>query len=296
MTMTKRMGGYLRRMMLVCSLVLAVCLLSGLGAVKTEAANGYTKLWDSNTGNSVFKSGKYYFKYDPYAGKILMSTKKDSGFRRTPISFDACSNGNQAYYTRNKVLYKYVYSTRKESKIKKLPASGDQGYSISTIYGSQIFLKKSSFDQWTEWTYCYNTKTGKLKMVMSKCSISDRCGKYVVGKNEFRSDVSPYKLTLYKITSSGLKKVKTLSARGFGECFVDGKLYYTHYTDIKMKNAVLYRCKANGSGKKKIAEFKSSSEYSMVTVFNITSKKCSVYKDGKSYEYTFATKKLKPLY
>lgn len=240
------------------------------------------------------KHGEYYFKY--LNGKVYMSKKKSSDYKETPLEYTSYLNGKQAYYISDNVLYRYTFSNMKATKLKKMPVKKDYYFYLSGVYGNQIFITKSSFDEWTYWTYRYNTKTKELKNIKKNCNIVNRQGKYVVAENSYRSDVSPTPVTLYKITSSGLKKIKKLTERGFNSVFVDGKLYYTEYTDVYMKKVTLYRCNSNGKGKKALGTFTSSSEYGQVLIQEITSKKCTVYiMDEGLYEYTYSTKKLKKI-
>lgn len=281
--------------LLTICLLLSVGLLTQLSGIKAEAAEEYVELWDSSGNDAAIKNGDYYFKYDASSGKLFMLSNKDDGYRKTPMGYGAFGDGTQAYYVRNNVLYRYVYAEKQEERLKKLPVSGDENFRISTVYGKQVFLTKSSFDQWAYWTYSYNTKTGKLKKVMSDCYITDRHKKYVVGENAYRTDVGPYPVTVYKITASGLKKIKKLSSYGRSETFVDGKLYYTDYEPGSMQKATLYRCNPNGSGRKKLAVFSSKNEYDGVIVLKIAAKSCVVYRQGGQYRYTYATKKMKKI-
>lgn len=281
---------------------LALCLIAGIGilspcfGIKAEAASGYKPIIDYESNKKIMKDGKYYFKFDSSSQYFLMSTKKGSGYRKTPIwSYGAYGNGKQAFYVRNNRLCKYTYASRKETVLKKLPVSGDSGFYISTIYGNQIFLTKGSFYQWKHWTYSYNIKTKKFKQAVSKCNITGRSGKYVIGQNEYRTDVGPYPITLYKIKSSGPSKIKKLTNYGGSGTFIGKKLYYVEYDGMLMRKATLYRCSLNGSNKKAIKTFKTSAKYESITVSNITSKSCDIYKDGGPYRYTYSTKKMRKL-
>lgn len=280
---------------------LAICLIAGIGilspcfGIKAKAASGYKPILDVN--KKIVKDGKYYFKSGSSYGSLLMSTKKNSGYRKTPIwGYGAYGNGKQAFYVRNGLLCKYTYASRKETILKRLSVTDDIGFNISTVYGNQIFLTKSSFYQWKHWTYSYNIKTKKFRLAASKCDIIGRSGKYVIGQNEYRTDVSPYPITLYKITSSGLSKVKKITNRGMSGTFTGKKLYYVQYPNrSSMKTATLYCCNLNGSNKKAIRTFKSSSQYGQTLIYNITSKSCDVSKDEALYRYTYSTKKMKKL-
>ncbi len=285
---------------IISRLFLALCLIAGISilspycGIKAEAASGYKEIANYNSNKKIIKNGKYYFKYDSSNRYFLMSTKKNSGYKKTPIrSYNAYGNGKQAFYIRDGLLCKYTYASRKETRLKKLSVKGDESFHISTIYGNQIFLTKNSFYQWKHWTYTYNIKTKKFRHAVSRCTITTRSGKYVLGQNEYRTDISPYPITLYKIKSSGLSKVKKLTNLGTSGTFIGKKIYYVQYQNKLMSKATLYRCDLSGSNKKAIQTFKTSSKYGEVSVSNITSKSCDVYKNGKMYRYTYSTKKMK---
>lgn len=301
--MMKRINVSIHHIVITLCLILTAGLMFQVTTRQTEAASEYKQLWASGDTRTVEKSGKYYFKWNSNSNTILMSTNKTSGYTATPLTYGTFSNGKQACYIRDNRLYKYVFSTRKETFLKKFSLSGDQVYSISTVYSSQVFLTKSSFEQWKFWTYSYNIKTKKLKLAKSNCNITDRYGKYVIAQGDYRTDIAPYPLTVYKITSSGLSKVKKISSYGKNAVFIGSKLYYVTYPKGTMKKATLYRSKPDGSSPKKIASFSVSTQYGEVIITKITSKYCNVskfqYKPGKStqttYRYTYADKKLKKI-
>lgn len=277
-------------------LLFAICLLLCAGifgkkSLNAEAADYKQILTGAST---IEKSGKYYLKIQN--GSYYVSKKKSSGYKKTPIAERAFSNGKQVYYIKENVLYKYVLSSKKNTKLKKFKKVNDDYYFISTIYGSQIFVTRGSFDAWKYWTYMYDTKTGKTTKVLSNCDLVARYGKYVVGEKEYRTDVSPDTCTLYKITSKGLSKIRTLTSYGKNATFVGGKLYYTAYSDIYMDKATLYRCDAKtGKSEVKLGSFRASEKYTGIYIYDITSKNCTVYKDNKAYRYTYKTKKLREI-
>lgn len=284
----------------VVQMAAVVCLvmLAGLltGQTKVQAASEYTELFDGDyEAETTVKSGKYYFKCSGDDWTVYISDKKNSGYKATPIAYNAFSNGKQAYYVEDNTLYKYVFSTKKETKLKSLPLKDDSYWSLNTIYGSKLYLTKSSIEAWTLMTYTYNVNSGKLKKLKNNCSIIDRYGKYVITQGELRTDVSPFKVTLWKITSSGLKKIKVLTKNGQFAQFVDGKLYYTKYSDDTMGKVSLYRCNAGGSNKKLMASFETESEYDIVLIQAVTSKYCIVWMSDSTYKYTFKTGKLKKI-
>lgn len=278
--------------------MLALCLVVGIGilaptcGLDAKASSGYQKLLDYN--NPITKIGNYYFKS---TNNTIYIAKKGEAYKKTPIvSYGSMGNNTHAYYVRNKALYKYTYASQKELLLKKLPLSGDETINISTVYKNQIFLTKDSYQKSKLWTYCYNTNTKVLKKVKTNCKINAHYNKYVIGQNSFRTDIDPYPMTLYKITSSGLSKVKTLTSYGRSGTFAGNKIYYTVYPKKhSMKTTTLYRCSLDGKNKKKIASFQAAGENGRVTVGEITSKNCMVVINDQQYRYTYSTKKLKKI-
>ncbi|MGN1015005.1 MAG: hypothetical protein ACI4PM_06580 [Butyricicoccus sp.] len=286
-------------------ILMIACLVVFGGLMQSHAfasSASYTPLFDRSAAYSdTVKSGDYYFRHgSDWSNTLVMSDSKNGTFVATPIVSSAISNGKQACYVRNNTLYRYTYATKKETKLKKLSAKGDEYYETVTGYANRIYLNKNSFDQWKLWTYSYNLDTKVLSKVKDDCSINDRYGSYVVGVKEYRSDIAPTTLTLYRINSSTgkLTQVKVLTKHGHQGVFVDGKLYYVDYPSYKTKlmcEAVLYRYNASGSGRKKLGTFSRSNQYTEIMVGDITSKNCMVYFSGSQYRYTYSTKKLKKL-
>lgn len=277
---------------LALCLVIVTGMLSPAYGLDAKASSGYQKLLDYSSPET--KIGNYYFKS---INNMIYIAKKGETYKKTPIvSYGSMGNDTHAYYVRNKTLYKYTYASQKEALLKKLPVSGDENINISTVYKNQIFLTKDSYQKGKLWTYCYNTNTKALKKVKNNCKINAHYKAYVIGQNDFRTDIDPYPMTLYKITSSGLSKVKTLTSYGRSGTFAGNKVYYTAYPKKhSMKETTLYRCSLNGKNKKKIASFKASGTNGRVTIGEITSKNCKVVINDKQYLYTYSTKKLKKL-
>ena len=277
-------------------------------AVSAESVHAaYQKI---PTDGTVIKAGGYYFK-SAYAadGFIQMSEQKDSGYEYVSsglsgscwtdgtyiIGVSRLADGNQAFS-------KYNIKAGKMKRLKKkLPNKklGDEYdyYDLAHVYGNYAYITRSSFRQWTFWTYVYNLKTGKFKKVKDKCGISFGKGKYMLGANEYQTDVSAHKKTLYKVGKGGsLKKVKVLG-KYIGTCELIGKkIYYQSCTSTAMKKCTLYSIGVNGKGKKKLGSFKAYGQYGQVNCYNFTSKYCyvsGIKKDYGTYKYVYKTKKLK---
>lgn len=264
-----------------------------------QAASEYKRLFgDGYKAGDVVKSGNYYFYCDSENYQVYMSTKKNTGFKVTNMPYNTFSNGKQAYYIDigDNALYQFTFSSKKEKRLKKLSSKGYPAWDISTIYGGKIYITKGSFDEWSYHTYAYKISSGSFKRIKKNCCIINRSGKYVIAEKEYRSDVSPYTVTLYKITNDGLKKIKTLTKSGFGARKVGKKWYYVSYPDVtemgvSMNRAVIYKCNLDGTGKAKVAELTSEVKYDQIIVQEITSKYCIYWSDSKIYKYTYDTQK-----
>ena len=206
----------------------------------------------------------------------------------------APKSGKMYYISNNNTLMAHDFGTMSEKTIKKLPvgkkADPDHWEFVVKI-GKRIYLNRDSFDKWKQWLYVYNTGTKKLKMVRSNCNVRSIYGDYFVADRYYRTDVSPVPIDLYKATAKGVRKIKTLSKRGMSGEFINKRIYYTVYSK-DMKTCSLYRCKPNGKGKKKLGTFKTNDKYGMVYVNEITPTYCKVFKNEKTYKYTYKTRKL----
>lgn len=196
------------------------------------------------------------------------------------------------YYIKDRILYSKD-SQGKTTQLLALDKSYDSFYDLNYMYGNNLYITRGSEEKWTYWTYIYNVVTKKYKLVASNCALSFSNGSYVVAGNEYRTDVSAFKTSLYKFTSTGLKKIKVLSKHGFSGAFIKGKLYYTSSPSNAMRKVTLYRCNPNGSGKKALGTFANKKKYGQVIMSKITSKYC-IYTDYNGwYKYTYKTKKTK---
>ena len=285
MTRTKR---FLVVLPVVLAAVLCVMI---IGAPRVHAA-GYREITYTDT--TPVKVGSFYFKY---SSNFYYSTDKDTGYVSLGYG-KVATNGTKAVYVSSGSLVSLDLKSGTVTNLKKLPTGNrsfeDDSWSVSVAKGNQVFLIRGSFEKWTYWTYIYNVKNKTFKKVLSKCALGARYGKYVVGTNEYQSDVSAHKMTLYKIANGKLKKVKVLTKYGFAAVFIGKKLYYTSSNNSSMRKTTLYRCNANGSKKKKLGTFKGKGEYGQAVVNSndITKKNCVVYLGDGSYLYTYKTKKL----
>lgn len=220
-------------------------------------------------------------------------------------SYNTYSNGKYKVYIQDEKLYQKTISTGKVKVLTKLgklyDKNDDVSVSISAYYGGNFYIYRGSFNNWNHKTYYYNLKSGKLKLASDKCSIEVAQGKYAIVTPDFRTDVSPASLYLYKLTKSGMKKVKLLTKHGFSSTIIGSKVYYVDNpnkvvsdwgTYYDMKKAVLYRTNFTGKAKTKIATFNTEGEYGEVIVSNITKNTCDVSMNSNNYTYIYKTKKL----
>jgi hypothetical protein len=114
----------------------------------------------------------------------------------------------------------------------------------------------------------------------------------------------------YVVYNFKTKKKAALSESASGITPIGNKIYYSVYSydsDYNRVKAILYKCNADGSNKKKIATFKTSKKINSIWVDKISSKYC-IYKteqkvqDGDktkyvytSYKYNYSTKKIKKI-
>lgn len=264
---------------------------------QARAASYRNVEFDQDT--NLAKTGSYYLWMADY-DDIRISTSKNGTYDWTPLpSYGIVSNGKKAYYMYNQSLYVYNLKTGSDKLVKTFSTY----YSLGGVYNGKAYLTRTDEAKWTQTTYSFNMKSKKLKRAKKKCNIIAANGKYMVGMNEFATDVSAHKMTLYKAKGSGLKKVKKLASYGFTAKFVGSKLYYMSYASGAMRKGSLYRCTKTGKNKKKLGTFKgvkSNGYRGQVVVSDITSKSCKVTKPGGDeplwYKYTYKTKKLKRIY
>lgn len=271
-------------------MLVLLCLMTG--TVSHAKATEFKGLFeDSYVGlDEPVQHGSYYFKYQEDG--IYMADAENGSYKKTSLTYDSLTDGTKAYYVQGRNLYAYTLSTGKAKKIKKLPAKKEAYFSVSMVYNNRIFLTLSSYDEFRYLTYQYNMKTKKLKLIKKDCNLVRNYGTYAVSFDQLRTDVSPTPVTLYRITSSSLKKIKKLTSDGMSCRFIRGKLYYIEYDSYMMQKMTIYRCKPNGSGKKKLAELSARGENGVIYMQEMYADKCKVFMGDGTYIYTYATKQL----
>lgn len=285
-----------------CLLFMLICL-CGIFAKQQDvsAAKIHGRIFEdySEWDGTVKKDGKCYFKYE--RGIMYMSHSKHGAYVATTMQYDACGNGKKAYYVNCKdgALYEYTYAKRSSKKLKTIYSTKKElSASVIAVYGSNVYVEVGGMETFRCDTYIYNTKSKKITKKIKSCGITCVNGQYAVSEPSFRTDVSGSRQDLFKFTKNGLKKVKVLSKYGWCARKVGKYFYYIEYPEkysnldaYRMDKGVVYRCKANGSGKKKIVSISAKEENSQIIVGTVTGKYLEYYMDGKNYRYTFKTKK-----
>lgn len=135
---------------------------------KTEAATEYELVELFSGYEKPVKNGDYYFKYeyDSNEGNSiwLISKNKKSGYKKTPLGWEFCSNGDQAYYVRTtqdgqkSSIYKYIFETGSETLVKTLPSISDvmNDWRISFIFDGKIYLNHGNYNEY------FNKEGGRI--------------------------------------------------------------------------------------------------------------------------------------
>ena len=291
-----------KRILTLC--VCAVMVLSIFAFPKTAQAATYFKPLQYG---SIVKSGSYYFKLDD--GTISYCTTKNGTYKKAgylgSVS-SACTDGNIIYAVENRDegflrLARYTISTKGLKTLRKL-SYGTYSYepaawAVTAVYGNAIFLTRGSFEEWSLKTFVYNTSTGVWKCKMKNCDIVFRSSKYLIARNEYQTDVSAHKWTLYQTNSSGdMTRLKTFGKYIGGAKFVGDYIYYAKYSDSTMRKLTICRCDKNGANGVNLGTVSfGTSSGDMVVVTEYYSSYCKLYHNGTYYKYTYSTKKLTAL-
>ena len=216
--------------------------------------------------------GKYYFKYNNDKNRLYISKKKNSGFRKTPVTeFLFASNGKQVMYLSNENRKFYIMSydikTKKIKKVKKLPKA--DYWQMDYVIGGCFWLDNEKD------IYRYSVKKNKLKRMKKDAMLLQMNGSYFLtqsrkarnyknidvyfgdenGGNTYDTPIDMYDLDIYKISDTGkFKKVKSLGTTyGYAEYVKNDKTKTIYYT--KSGAHKLYKIKYNGKNKELVAEF-----------------------------------------
>ncbi len=294
--MRKRIG----RLMISLALML-VCGFVQQNASAAELRNIFpNRVYELKVGDTA-NIGAYTFRVKEigYSKYLEFRKNTENVYTSTNIRAEqAISDGVRVYYLANNgglvSINRYTLANGAVKQMKFLDTMGDRFWELSTAYGHRLYLRRASFDEWKEWTYSYNLNSKKLSKVRNDCHIIDRYGKYVVTYRNFRTDISPNVVRLYRISSTNGKFVliKELGKQARDPVFIDGKLYYASYP-IKnsMRKVYFYRCNPNGSGRKRLAAITSKRSNDTIMIIKFGKKSCEYYSLEGSYRYTYATGK-----
>ncbi len=293
--------------------------------VKTYAANDY---WIFSYNEAVsfedemkgihqivnIKDGKYYIKLNTDLAldeRVWISTDKNKGYKLTSITaFAFLGNGKQAYhlksYRSNLYMCRYTYASGRDEAFIKLNGGRNKSWSINAAYGNMVYLCNYDRVKKRSVTYACNTRTKKLTKFKSNCAFrGPRKGKYVISDPRENREKDFDEYVLYKFSSSGAKKVKTLSKYSRDIELAGNQFIFDEYNK-KNKKITIYKCNLNGSSKNAIVSLNAQNWKKMyeLKVYKILPKSC-IFKKEKlmnylnkpaTYcEYNFAAKKMKAI-
>lgn len=293
------MRGHAELRSIIIFFVLCACVVF-MNGNQVSAAKAETRIFQDTENGTIAKCGRYYLKWSN--SNVYISDQKDGVYELTPITYGACANANKAYYIDHtgKTLCEYSFAKRESKTLKTLcQASQDLYLSVSGVCGNNVFVTCGGEETWRYDTYVYNTKKNKVIQTIEDCCIGCFNGNYAISSPAYHTDVSGSRLDLYKISNGGLKKVKKLCNYGFSYAKVGKKFYYTDYPDkysnidgYKMDRVVIYKCNANGSGRKRVATITGKGEYAQVIVQKFTNKYLEYWDGSGTYRYVYKTKKI----
>ncbi len=289
----------IRPALLLALILLAACAMLAVPK-PAEAASGYAQLPDDT---SVHKVGSLYFqrkKDTLYYG----SSESKINTKAYDVTWNAYTNGELLYYIKESKGHYYLKLYELDNghyyRVANMPyAKRSLGvtdyYRISAIYKGYVYLTRINEDDFCMDTYAYKIGDDEdaVEKIAANVDITSRSGKYVLANNDYVTDVSPYRITLYQIASSGkLKKIKLLSKTAHNARFVGKYAYYADYTTPYMTQCCIRRVKQNGSGKKTLATLSSKKgSDNIIVAYDIGATSCKVSREGAEYLYQYKSKK-----
>lgn len=221
---------------------------------------------------------------------------KSTTYKELSSPYNTWTNGTYNISIKENKLCRQTKKSGKTVTLAKWSLKGDDSLKISTIYNNKAYvLKRSDSGASIPVLYSVDLKTKKKKKVANRCEPVLCKGKYIYANPATVTDVSCDIVDLYKITKTGIKKVKRIGKNVFGTEAKNNKIYYASYPDRSMKKMTMYSCKVNGTGKKKLFTLKGTGQYCQVLPCKITSKYITATNGSNLYKYTFKTKKLKKI-
>lgn len=112
----------------------------------------------------------------------------------------------------------------------EIPKNTDADASVAEAK-SDSGLVYINVDKWYQDSiYCFDQKSKTSFLAQKGASILVKGGSdYFIGSSRTPTDISPRDYALYKYTAAGCEKVATLTSRGAGARYIDGKFYYAAY-------------------------------------------------------------------
>ena len=275
------------KQIIIASLILVMMLSYSLQPVFAEGSWGETK-----------HIGKYYFRYNYSNERLYISTKKNSGYKKTPVDkWDFASNGKDVMFIGESGSRTYIkiynISKKKVKKIKIFPKKFEYGCGVIAAKGPYVWIAADF-----KYLYRYSIKNKKIKLIKKNVEAINLDGQNVffrIGKKKLYKTVSfnnntgyntntdniyTEKVAVYYVTEKGkLKLRKSLGTVYSFSISEDGKIYY-----VKGKAHDIYRINFNGKKKKLVASLAGSVTYPFDTY-------CYLIENDTKYIYKYKTGK-----
>ncbi|MBE5922977.1 MAG: hypothetical protein E7271_00730 [Lachnospiraceae bacterium] len=202
------------------------------------------------------------------------------------------------YYIVNEKLY-HTDATGETEELVSVAGESYLTKSVSAVYAGNVYITGSG-DMYIDGnetlkTYVYNIAERRIISTYN-CALINVTDGYAVSQDKYDSGMNPYPVSIYKLTSNGMKKVKTLTKRSrYVKMIGKGKnkrILYSYYPKkLSMSQMNIYSVKVNGKGKKKLATLKQKDpSYSGIILNYANTKYCKVF-NGGFYKYVYKDKK-----
>lgn len=111
-----------------------------------------------------------------------------------------------------------------------IPKNTDSDVSVGEVK-PDTGLVYINVDKWYQDSiYCFDQKSRTAFLAQEDASVLVKGGDtYFIGSSRTPTDISPRDYAIYKYTPTGCEKVVTLTSRGAGARYIDGKFYYATY-------------------------------------------------------------------
>lgn len=254
--------------------------------------------------SKTIHKGKYYFKYDYGAECLLISKKKRSGFKATPVHDNMyVTDGKIVIYLDRSsggkyTIKRYTISSKKKKVEKKLPKS--DYWEAQGVSGKYLWIGNGGNN-----LYRYDILTKKLKLKKKKFWIFHLKDQYYIGflgkqtvykvihSNDSSGNTAylhTQKAGIYRLTKDG--KIKVVKSLGTIGAVSDNIYYVTNYGKTKKMyySAAglhkLYRINSNGKSRQLIATFRGY-------IGAVYDDHCILFDNGQCYSYIYKTKQIR---